>query len=257
VSGLLQTSILRGIGMQTESVRYDISGASYSGALIYDRAAAGKAPLLLVAPNWLGVTPQAIERGKTLAERGFTVFVADMYGEGVRPQGAEQAAPLANALRADPDESRRRINGAMDRFVRDAADRAIGDTSRRAAIGFCFGGGNVLELARSGADLQAVVSVHGDLTSGKPASPGEIKSAVLALHGAADPVSPKSQRDAFEAEMDAAAVRWRLMCFGGIVHAYTDVDAAVPGIAEYDEPASRTSYLLAEAFISDSFAGRL
>lgn len=243
--------------MKVEPIRYAAAGRQFSGALVHDPAAKTPQPLLLMAPNWLGAGAAAIERGTLLANRGYVVFVADMYGENVRPAGPEQAAPLANALRADPDESRRRINAALTTFIAEAARRGIGDARRQAAIGFCFGGGNVLELARAGAALQAVVSVHGDLTSPKPASSGDIKAAVLALHGAADRVSPKSQRDAFEDEMTEAGVTWRMLVFGGVIHAYTDVGANVPGIARYDEPASRTSYEVADAFIADSFTNRL
>ncbi len=243
--------------MKVETIRYAVPGHQFSGALIYDPAAAARQPLLLMAPNWLCCSPAAIERGSLLASRGYVVFVADMYGENIRPTGPEQAAPLADALRADADELRRRIHAALTTLNEEAKKRGIGDASRQAAIGFCFGGGNVLELARAGAPLQAVVSVHGDLTSPKPAAAGDIKAAVLALHGAADRVSPKSQRDAFEQEMTAAGVTWRMLVFGGVLHAYTDVGADVPGIARYDEPASRTSYEVADAFIADSFAHRL
>jgi dienelactone hydrolase len=243
--------------LKIETIRYAAAGRQFSGALVHDPAAAARQPLLLMAPNWLGVSAAAMERGSLLANRGYVVFVADMYGENIRPAGPEQAAPLADALRADPDESRRRINAALTTFLAEAERRGIGDARRQAAIGFCFGGGNVLELARSGAPLQAVVSVHGDLTSPKPASSGDIKAAVLALHGAADRVSPKRQRDAFEAEMTAAGVTWRMLIFGGVIHAYTDVGTDVPGIARYDEPASRTSYEVADAFITDAFANRL
>lgn len=243
--------------MKVETIRYAAAGRQFSGALVHDPAAATRQPLLLMAPNWLGATAAAFERGSLLARRGYVVFVADMYGENIRPAGPEQAAPLANALRADPDEARRRINAALTTFLAAAERRGIGDAGRQAAIGFCFGGGNVLELARSGAALQAVVSVHGDLTSPKPAAVGDIKAAVLALHGAADRVSPKSQRDAFEDEMTAAGATWRMLVFGGVIHAYTDVGADIPGIARYDEPASRTSYEVADMFIVDSFANRL
>ncbi len=242
--------------MKVETIGYAIPGHRFSGALIYDDAAA-RQPMLLMAPNWLGAGAAAIERGTLLAKRGYVVFVVDMYGEKIRPSGPPEAAPLADALRADADESRRRINAALTTFRDEVKKRGVGDAGRQAAIGFCFGGGNVLELARAGADLQAVVSVHGDLTSPKPAAAGDIKAAVLALHGAADQVSPKSQRDAFEAEMTAAGVTWRMLLFGGVIHAYTDVGADVPGIARYDEPASRVSYDTADAFIADAFAKRL
>jgi dienelactone hydrolase len=243
--------------LKVEPIRYAAGDRHFSGALVYDPAAAKSQPLLLMAPNWLGAGAAAMERGSLLASRGYVVFVVDMYGEGVRPAGPEQAAPLADALRANPDEQRRRINAALASFRAEAAKRGIGDASRQAAIGFCFGGGNVLELARSGAALKAVVSVHGDLTSLKPAKAGDIKAALLVLHGSTDRVSPKSQRDGFEDEMTTAGVTWRMLVFGGVIHAYTDVGANVPGIARYDEPASRASYEVADAFIADSFANRL
>lgn len=243
--------------MQVEPIRYTVSGAPFAGALIYDPAAAKEQPLLLMAPNWLGVGAEALERGRLLAGRGYVVFVADMYGEGIRPAGPPEAAPMADALRADPDTARLRANAALATLLAEAEKRGIGDARRRAAIGFCLGGGNVIELARAGADVQAVVSIHGDLITPKPAAPGDIKAAVLALHGSADPVSPRSQRDAFEDEMTSVGARWRLFIFGGAIHAYTDVGADVPGIARYDEGACRTSYDAADAFIADAFAGRL
>jgi dienelactone hydrolase len=152
---------------------------------------------------------------------------------------------------------RRRINAALDTLTREADRRAIGDVTRRAAIGFCFGGLNVLDLARSGADVQAVVSMHGTLSTPQPAQKGEVKAKVLAIHGAADPIAPKAERDAFEAEMEAAGVRWALVTWGGVVHAFTDVGANVPGVAVYDEAVSRHGYAFAHAFIADAFAGKL
>jgi len=142
-------------------------------------------------------------------------------------------------------------------LTREADRRAIGDINRRAAIGFCFGGLNVLDLARTGADVAAVVSMHGTLATPEPAKRGEIKAAVLAVHGAADPIAPKAERDAFEAEMTAAGARWALLTFGDVVHAFTDPQANHAGVAVYNEPATRHGYALAHAFIADAFAGRL
>ena len=132
------------------------------------------------------------------------------------------AKAMARSAREDPMEflrpfmsdvsgMRRRIAAALDTLTREADRRAIGDISRRAAIGFCFGGLNVLDLARTGADVQAVVSMHGTLATPQPAKRGDIKAAVLAVHGAADPVAPKAERDAFEAEMTEAGARWALL----------------------------------------------
>jgi dienelactone hydrolase len=127
----------------------------------------------------------------------------------------------------------------------------------RAAVGFCFGGGNVLELARDGADLAAAVSIHGDLKTALPAGKGTIKAALLVAHGAPDPVAPKADRDAFEAEMNAAGAKWQMLVFSGVLHAYTDQGADVPGVAAWDEPATRQTYALTHQFLADAFAARL
>jgi dienelactone hydrolase len=160
-------------------------------------------------------------------------------------------------IMADAPGMRRNIVGALDTMTAEAERRKIGDIKRRAAIGYCFGGMNVLDLARAGADVAAVVSVHGVLATSLPAQKGDIKAAVLVLHGAADPISPKAHRDAFEAEMDAAGARWYSLTFGNVVHAYTDAGANMPPIAKYDEPATRHGYTLAHAFIADAFAGKI
>jgi dienelactone hydrolase len=148
------------------------------------------------------------------------------------------------------------VRAAYDTFIRLATQRGLID-HRRAAVGFCFGGGNVLDLARDGADLQAAVAIHADLATKAPARPGDVKAALLVIHGAPDPVAPKADRDAFEAEMDAAGARWQMLLFSGILHAYTDVESNAPGIAIYDESATRQTYALTHAFIADAFAGQL
>jgi dienelactone hydrolase len=105
--------------------------------------------------------------------------------------------------------------------------------------------------------LQAVVCLHGDLDTSLPAKPGDIRAALLVLHGSKDPVSPKSQRDSFEAEMDAAGAKWQMLTFGGLVHSFSESEADVSGVAEYDEAAARQSYLLLDQFIQNAFAGHL
>jgi len=243
--------------MAVESVFYSVSGIGCRGALISEDGVKGTRPLLLMAPNWRGVIKPAIETGQMLAHEGYVVFVADMFGEGNGPVGTEDPMTFLAPFMADVAGMRRRIAAALDTLTREADRRAIGDITRRAAIGFCFGGLNVLDLARSGADVQAVVSMHGTLVTPQPAGRGDIKAAVLAVHGAADPVAPKAERDAFEAEMNEAGARWALLTFGHVVHAFTDPAANIPGVAVYDEAATRHGYALAHAFIADAFAGRL
>jgi dienelactone hydrolase len=243
--------------MAVERIPYQAGGKRFIGALVYDEHGSGKRPLLLMAPNWLGVTEDAITRTQMLTGSRFVGFVADMYGDGKVSAGPPEAAQLADALRADPKERRLRIGAALSTLISESEKRGIGDASRKAAVGFCFGGGNVLELARGGADLQAVVSLHGDLTSPLLAKPGDINAALLVVHGAADPVSPKAQRDAFESEMEMAKASWQMLTFGHLVHSFCEPDAGVLGIAEYNDAAARQSYRLVDQFITDAFEGRV
>jgi dienelactone hydrolase len=243
--------------VKVESIKYSVSGLACRGAVVYDDSVNTQRPLLLVAPNWLGVTKDVIERAKTLAGTRYVAFAADMFGEGKGAKGNENPMEFLKPFIEDVGLCRDRIVAAFETMTREAVARGIGDASRRAAIGYCFGGSNVIELARAGADVQAVISVHGVLATPAPAKKGDIKAAILVLHGAADPVSPKAHRDMFEAEMDAAGARWYALTFGNVMHAYTDVGVNNPPVAVYDEPATRHGYALAHAFIEDAFAGRL
>jgi len=240
-----------------ERINYSANGKTFIGALVFDERASGKRPLMLMAPNWLGVTEDAIKRTQMMAGSQYIAFVADMYGDGKVSAGPPEAAELANSLRADPKERRLRVAAALSALVEQSERRGIGDVSRKAAVGFCFGGGNVLELARTGAELRAVVCVHGDLTTPLPAAAGDIKAALLVLHGAADPVAPKAQRDAFETEMEAAKANWQMLTFGHALHSFCEPESSVPGIAEYNEAAARQSYRLIDGFIGEAFQGRL
>src|SRR5215472_14669307 len=242
--------------MLVEKVAYEFAGKKYVGALVYDETITRPRPALLMCPNWMGMRQQAIDRAALLAQDRYVVFAVDMYGEGIRPKDFGEAAALANPLRENPAETKRRVRAAYETFLRLAQGRGL-INHERAAIGFCFGGGNVLELARDGADLKAVVAIHSDLKTAAPAKSGDIKANLLVIHGTPDPVVPKPDRDAFEAEMDAAGAKWQMLLFSGILHAYTDEDSNVPGVAIYDEPAARQTYVLTHAFIADAFADRL
>lgn len=242
--------------MEAETISYAIDGRDYSGVLVYDKAVTAPRPALLMAPNWLGVTDAAIERAKLLAADRYVVFVADMYGAGRRPKDFPQAAEMSEPLKADAKEQRKRIRAAFDTLAAEGTRRKSID-GRRAAVGFCFGGGNVLELARDGAELHASVSIHGDLKTAAPAAKGAIKAKLLVLHGGVDPVVPRAHRDEFEKEMEQAGATWQMLLFSGVLHAYTDQGADVPGIARYDETATRYSYAHLHQFLADAFAGKL
>lgn len=243
--------------MKVERIEYQAGGVKAIGALIYDDKTSGKRPLLLVSPNWLGVSPESIERVKTMAGSKYVAFVADMYGEGKVSKGPPEAAELANGMRADAPERRRRITAALETLRKESDRRGIGDLSRQAAAGFCFGGGNVLELARTGADVKAVVCLHGDLKTSMPSKKGDIKAAVCVMHGAADPAVPKADRDTFEAEMEASGAKWQMTVFGHLLHSFTEEESNVPGIAQFDPGAARQCYAMVDKFATDAFDGKL
>jgi len=240
-----------------ERIQYQAGKVVSSGALIYDESVKGERPLLLMAPNWLGVTQHAIERAASMAGSQYVAFVADMYGGGKIPAGPPEAGPLADGLRADAPERRRRIGAALEALRNESSKRKIGDLKYQAAAGFCFGGGNVLELARSGADVQAVICLHGDLVTPLPASAGDIKAAICVMHGSKDPVVPKKDRDIFELEMEASGAKWQMLVFGGLLHSFCEAESDVPGIACYDPGAASQCFSMIDSFATAAFEGKL
>lgn len=243
--------------MAVERINYQAGKTACTGALVYDDRVSGLRPLLLMSPNWLGVSDDFVKRATTIAGSKYVIFVADMYGDGKIAAGPPEAGPLANAIRADALERRRRIAAALDALRSESAKRKIGDLKRQAAVGFCFGGGNVLELARAGADLQAVICLHGDLLTPLPARPGDIKAAICVMHGAKDPVVPKHDRDIFEAEMEAAGAKWQMSIFGGLLHSFCEAEFDVPGIACFDPGAARQCYRMIDDFATAAFEAKL
>ena len=243
--------------MKIERIEYQAGSVAANGALIYDEKASGRRPLLLVSSNWMGMTEASIDRAATLAGSKYIVFLADMYGGGKVGHAPPDVAPLANGLRADAPERRRRINAALEALRKESDKRGIGDLSRQAAAGLCFGGGNVLELARSGADIKAVICMHGDLITVAPAKAGDIKAAICVMHGAADPVVPKKDRDTFEAEMEGVGAKWQMLVFSGLLHSFCEAEANVPGIGKYDPGAARQCFNMVDDFATAAFDGKL
>jgi dienelactone hydrolase len=240
-----------------ERIEYQAGSVVANGALIYDENTQARRPLLLMSPNWLGVSDESIKRAVGMAGSKYAVFVADMYGGGKVPSAPPEAMQLANGLRADAPERRRRIIGALDALRRESDKRGVGNLARQAAVGFCFGGGNVLELARTGANIKAAVCIHGDLRTSITAKPGDIKTAVCVLHGAKDPVVPKADRDVFESEMEDCGAKWQMTVFGGLLHSFCEEESDVPGIACFDRGAARQSYAMIDSFITAAFDGTL
>ena len=242
--------------MRIEKIPYSVGAVSCEGVLVYNETAKDL-PLLLMAPNWMGVTEKAIDGARSLAEHGYVVFLADMYGLAGRPTGQEVPMEFLGPLIRQPTETRARINAALEAMTQAAKAHGVGDASRRAAIGYCFGGSNVLDLARSGADVAAVVSMHGNLKTSLPAEPGAVKAKVLVVHGADDPIAPKGDRDALEDEMRKAGARWMILAFGGVFHSFTDPSANRPPSSQFSAHASHYGYGMAHGMIEDAFAGTI
>ncbi len=204
-----------------EKVEYKQGDTVCEGLLVYDDMFQGKRPGIIVAHQWKGVTDYEKMRAGLLAERGFVALCADVYGKGVRADNPKDAAVLAGKYKGDRPLLRARINAALD-FLRKQ-ERV--NAEQVAAIGYCFGGTTVLELARSGADVKGVVSLHGGLSTPTPADAKNIKAKVLACHGADDPFVPPDEVQAFEKEMRDAKVDWQLVAYGNSVHSFTDKSA--------------------------------
>jgi len=243
--------------MAVERFDAQCGGVEAKHALVWNDKISGKRPLLLVMPNWLGVTEHAIKRAEKMAGDKYVALVVDMYGEGKTCSGPPTSQEWMMAVRADRVEGRKRVNAALECLVAEAEKRGIGDTSKKAAVGFCFGGGNVLELARSGASLDAVVCLHGDLQTTMPAKAGDIKAAVFVIHGSKDPVAPKADRDALEAELDGAGANWQLLDFGGRLHSFAEEETMMKGVAEYHAGAAHQTFRMLDHFIQDAFNKKL
>jgi dienelactone hydrolase len=243
--------------MKTEKFAYKAGDLNCEGVVAWNEIGPKDAPLLLMAPNWAGVTEKSIGIAQELAAHGYVVFLADMYGVEGRPKGNEVPMDFLQPLIKQPSETRARINAALAAMKAASAKIGFGNASRCAAIGYCFGGSNVLDLARSGADVAAVVSMHGNLKTALPAEAGAVKAAVLVIHGADDPIAPKGDRDFLEDEMRKAGAHWTILAMGGVFHSFTDPSANRPPSSQFSAHACRYGYSLAHSFIADAMAGKL
>ncbi len=235
----------------TRVVEYRQGDAILEGYLAYDDALSGKRPGVLVVHEWTGLGPYVQKRVQQLAGLGYVAFGADIYGKGIRPGNPKDAAAIAGKYKADRQLMRARAQAGLDELRRQPGV----DTGRLAAIGYCFGGTTVLEIARSGADLRGVVSFHGGLNTPTPADAVRIKARVLALHGADDPFVPPPQVAAFQDEMRGGGVDWQMIYYGGAVHSFTNPDSGNDPKkgAAYNERADRRSWEAMKLFFDEIF----
>jgi dienelactone hydrolase len=237
--------------VHTETIEYTQGDAHLKGYLAYDDTAGPKKPGVLVVPEWWGLNDYAKSRTEQLAKLGYVAFAADMYGDGKTTTDPKVATQLAGPVMGDRGLMRARVNAAFDQLK----GRAEVDPAKLAAIGYCFGGTSVLELARSGTPVLGVVCFHGGLSTTTPEDAKNIKGRVLVLTGASDTFIPPEMRDAFAKEMADAKVNWEMDVYCDAVHAFTNPNAGqfgMPNVA-YNKEADERSFARMVSFFNEIF----
>jgi dienelactone hydrolase len=226
--------------MKTEDIEYHADGARLVGYLAVDEGRPDRRPGVLVAPEGGGLVDLTKSIARRLADAGYVAFAMDYYGDGKPLADRNEVMPRINAFMAQPDTIRSRAAEALAVLARQPQT----DPAKLAAIGYCFGGTTVLELARSGADLKAVVGFHSGLGTTRPAEAGVVRARILTCIGFHDPIIPADQRLAFEQEMDTAGVDWRMNVYGGAGHSFTNPNVGAMGMPgfDYHEPTDRRSW---------------
>ncbi|MCQ8105534.1 dienelactone hydrolase family protein [Methylomonas sp. SURF-2] len=252
ISFLVSPALLA--ALHEENVEYRAGDTVMKGYLAWDDAKGAKQPGVLVVHEWWGLNDYARQRARMLAELGYTALAVDMYGDGRHSEHGKDAAAFMNAVTAKAGLAQQRFEAARELLV----GRPNVDAAKIAAIGYCFGGATVLNMARQGLDLAAVVSFHGNLVTETPAQPGKVKARVLVLNGAADSfVSPESI-DAFKREMTGAGANYRFVDYPGVIHGFTNPDADRLGKANglavaYDAEADRKSWAAMRELFDEVF----
>jgi dienelactone hydrolase len=237
--------------LQSRTVLYKEGGKTLEGYYVYDDVVSGPRPGIVMVHEWMGLNDHVKNNANQLASIGYAVFGVDIYGKGVRPTNPDAARKEAGKYKNDRALMRKRAQAGLQELLKQKEV----DSSRVAAMGYCFGGTTALELARSGADLDGVISVHGGLATPTPGDAKNIKGKVLVLHGADDPGVPPTEVEAFAKEMRDAKVDWQLIAYGGAVHAFTNPKAGDDPSkgAAYNERATRRSFEHLKLFLQELF----
>ena len=244
--------VLAHAALQREDVEYKDGDQTLEGYLVYDDAITGKRPAVMVVHEWKGLGDYAKRRADMLAGMGYVAFAADMYGKGVRASTHEEAAKLAGVYLSDRTKMRNRAKATLN-FLET---HELVDPARIAAIGYCFGGAAVLEMARAGYNLKGVASFHGALKTPSPASPGEVKAKVMVFHGSLDKFVTPEDIAAFQKEMTDAGADWQMVLFSKAVHSFTVAEAgddSASGIA-YNREADVRSWEMLQLFFKEIFS---
>jgi dienelactone hydrolase len=241
--------------IETRELVYQAGPDACDGYLAEPAGHDGRHPGVLVLHEWWGHNAYVRHRAEQLAELGYTALAVDMFGSGRTADTPDEAQALMQGLMGDPATVRRRFHAARDQLLEQPGV----DPHRLAAIGYCMGGGIVLDMARAGEALAGVVAFHGTLGATEPAKPGKVRARVLALIGSEDAFSPTAEQDAFEREMRAAGADYELVRYPGVQHAFTnpavDAKAAKYGLPlAYDAAADHDSWQRMRDFLQHIFA---
>jgi dienelactone hydrolase len=237
----------------TKPVKYTLGDTEFESTLVYDAHGATKRPGLLLVPNWYGANQAAVEKAKRIAGDRYVILVADVFGAAVRPKNSEEAGATIGAIYQNRAQLRERVNAALS-ALRAQAEGAPLDLAHIGAIGFCFGGAAVLDLARSGADVAGVVTFHGNLATDDANLAKHIKTSVLALNGADDSYVPAEQIAGFQKEMTDAGVDWQFVNLSGAVHCFAEPDQNSPPGCVYNQRAADRAFRLMNGFFDERFA---
>jgi len=240
--------------MAARKVPYQVGGRQFEGLIVYDDAVTAKRPAVFMQPDWKGVCTDTIGQARTVADKDYVVLMADMFGAGYGAKAKTQDELRAGMLAVHKDLPFTLSCGAAayDALMAEAQKLGVADAGKAVGIGYCAWGGYVLEQARAGADLKGVVVFH--VTNPNPVAAGtpcNIKGRVLAIHGSADPITPKPMMDALQDELTKAKVDWQVMMFGDAVHSFCDPTANA-GATRYDANLCRKSYLLMRDFFAET-----
>jgi dienelactone hydrolase len=203
--------------LKEETVSYTADSVNMAGYLVYDENKEGKRPAIVVVHEWWGLTDYPKMRARELAKLGYVAFAVDMYGNGQTTDSVATAQALSGQFYSNPSKAKTRYDAAFAKLM----EHPMTDTTKTAAIGYCFGGTVVLHLANLGENLDGVVSFHGGL-QGVPANKDLLKAKILVCHGGADPFVPQADVDRFKAQMDSIGADYEFKVYEGASHAFTN-----------------------------------
>jgi dienelactone hydrolase len=243
--------------LKEENITYTIDGAKDSlildGFVVYDENIEGKRPAVLVVHEWWGLNEYAKRRARDLAKLGYIAMALDMYGNGKRGDNPDDAGKLAGPFYQDPATAKPFFDAAMNKLK----SYPQADAGKMGAIGYCFGGAQVINMAKMGEDLKGVVSFHGNLAVIPPVK-DQLKADILVCHGAADPFVPQTEVDLFKKQMDSVGAKYTFKAYAGATHAFTNPDATANGEKfklpiRYDAAADTASWNDMKSFFADIF----